>query len=78
MGLTFTTVCLKCGVSAPEVGDFGYIGLPSPDARKRRGDLQSFGFIYAGLAATERGLTEHGTLAMRREARRWLAGDPNR
>jgi HEAT repeat protein len=51
MGITFTTVCLKCGVSAPEVGDFGYIGLPSPAARKRRGDLQTFGFIYAGLAA---------------------------
>jgi HEAT repeat protein len=51
MGLTFTSVCTKCGVEAPEVGDFGYIGSPSLDDRKRRGDLQTFGFIYAGLAA---------------------------
>jgi hypothetical protein len=28
---------------APEVGDFGYLGLPSRDTRERRGAMQNFG-----------------------------------
>jgi hypothetical protein len=51
MGITFSAVCLKCGVEAPEVGDFGYIGLPVANPEKSRGALQGFGFIYAGFAA---------------------------
>ena len=51
MGVTFVVVCEKCGVDAPEVGDFGYIGAPSLELRGRRDGLQSFGFIYEGLEA---------------------------
>jgi hypothetical protein len=51
MGFTTVTFCQTCGVVAPEVGDFGFAGLPSRDTRKRRGDMQSFGFIHAGLSA---------------------------
>ena len=51
MGVTFGVVCEKCGVEGPEVGDFGYIGAPSLERRKRRGGLQTFGFIYEGLEA---------------------------
>lgn len=51
MGVTFGVVCERCGVEAPEVGDFGYIGAPSLELRKRRDGLQSFGSIYEGLEA---------------------------
>jgi hypothetical protein len=29
MGFTTVTFCQTCGVVAPEVGDFGFAGLPS-------------------------------------------------
>ena len=50
MGVTFDTLCVKCGESAPEVGDCGYIGFPS--ASRERGPVEriaNFGYIYEGL-----------------------------
>jgi HEAT repeat protein len=53
LGITYTSVCVRCGVEAPELGDFGYVGIPSASATRRRGAIQTFGFIYAGLAAID-------------------------
>ena len=51
MGVSFSVSCTRCGVEAPEVGDFGYIGIPTTDPRKRRASLRSFAAIHEGLAA---------------------------
>lgn len=50
MGVAFSAWCRRCGVGAPEVGDFGYIGAPTLGERKR-GGLLPFGAIYQGFAA---------------------------
>jgi HEAT repeat protein len=51
VGISVTTVCARCNVDAPEVGDFGYIGLPSLESKRTRKHTQPFGCLYAGLAA---------------------------
>ncbi len=53
LGITYGSVCVQCGVEAPELGDFGYAGIPSASATRRRGAMQTFGFIHAGLAAID-------------------------
>lgn len=49
MSVTFSAYCRRCGVAAPELGDFGYVGLPLLRPRAKRG-LLAFGTIYQGLA----------------------------
>jgi HEAT repeat protein len=61
LGITHKTVCLACRVRAPDLGDFGRIGLPILDPAPRKGEEQSFGFIYEGLR-------EMGMLALEVEA----------
>jgi HEAT repeat protein len=51
VGITYATVCMRCKVDAPEVGDFGYIGLPSLETKRTPKHTQPFGYLYAGLAA---------------------------
>jgi len=53
MSVTYTVTCAECRARAPAFGDFGYVGSPSLDTGKRRGDLQTFGFIYASLASLQ-------------------------
>jgi len=51
VGVTFTTVCTRCRVDAPEVGAFGYVGTPSLETKRTKKHTQPFGYLYAGLAA---------------------------
>jgi hypothetical protein len=54
MSIVFSTVCLDCGVFAPEVGDFGYIGYPSLDT-SRGPDCKppNFGYLYEAFAGIQ-------------------------
>jgi HEAT repeat protein len=47
VSVTYSIRCDECKTDAPEIGDFGYIGSPNLDP-KRRG---SFGYIYQGFEA---------------------------
>jgi hypothetical protein len=45
------TACLDCGVFAPEVGAYGYIGFPSADtSRGPEGQPPNFGYLYEAFA----------------------------
>jgi len=53
MGSTFWTTCQTCRKDAPDLGDCGFIGLPSPSTQPqdRPDRLQPFGYIYQGFLA---------------------------
>jgi len=51
VGVTYSLECLNCGVTAPEVGDFGHIGAPTLGTTAKRNALRPFGQIYAALEA---------------------------
>jgi HEAT repeat protein len=51
LGVAYTTVCTLCGVEAPEVGDFGFIGAPSLETKRSKKGTHPFGYLYAGFAA---------------------------
>ena len=55
MGVTFATRCVKCNKDAPELGDFGMMGLPSASTKRRSGAgaIQNFGHIYQGFASVQ-------------------------
>lgn len=51
MSIMCLTACLDCGVFAPEVGAFGYIGFPSLDtSRGPEGQPPHFGYLYEAFA----------------------------
>jgi hypothetical protein len=51
MSIVYSTACLDCGVFAPEVGAFGYIGYPSADtSRGQEGVPPNFGYLYEAFA----------------------------
>jgi hypothetical protein len=54
MSMDVTTVCVTCGVGAPDLGDGGYIGRPSLEEHSWNPEedvAASFGYIHMGLAA---------------------------
>jgi hypothetical protein len=54
MSIIYSTACLDCGVFAPEVGAFGYIGFPSADtSRGPEGGPPNFGYLYEAFAGIQ-------------------------
>lgn len=51
MGVTSGVRCVDCDVYAPELGDFGSLGLPSASTEERSGEMQSFGYLFIGFRA---------------------------
>jgi HEAT repeat protein len=51
LGVTYTTVCTRCRVEGPPVGDFGFIGAPSLETKPSKKGIHPFGYLYAGFAA---------------------------